>query len=186
MSPKTTTISLTLLALTLTLTLSSAQAKCPASSIPKILNLYDLPPSIFPSNVQSFSCDLITENSIKLSINLTGECVVTRELWGVKNVLTCKQQISATLSYRKLADVKGVTVDLSGNIPPPIPTGLMIITGGKVYDVLGFKLFQFYSDRGDSPPFPFIAFPNEAPNCDTNPSFVLSSRLLPFNPLLVA
>ncbi|XP_021737819.1 uncharacterized protein LOC110704340 [Chenopodium quinoa] len=186
MSPKTATISLALLTLTLTLTLSSAHTKCPASSITEILKHYDLPPSIFPSNVQSFSCDLISKNSIRLSISLTGDCVVTRELIGVKNVVMCKQEISATLSYRELADVEGVTVDLSGNIPPWTPKGLMTITGGKVYDFVVFKLFQFTSDRGDSPPFPFIAFPNEAPNCDPKPAFVLSARLLPFNPLLVA
>uniref|UniRef100_A0A803MYH4 Uncharacterized protein n=1 Tax=Chenopodium quinoa TaxID=63459 RepID=A0A803MYH4_CHEQI len=166
--------------------MSSTHAQCPAASIPEILNLYDLPPSIFPSNVQSFSCDLITENALMLSINLKGDCVVTRELFGVKNKLTCKQKISAILSYRQLADVEGVTVDLSGNIPLPFPHGLMTITGGKVYEFLGSKYLEFISNRGNSPPFPFFAFPPNPPKCDPTPPCVLPGCLLPFNPLLVA
>nr|BAQ20624.1 photoconvertible water-soluble chlorophyll-binding protein 1 [Chenopodium ficifolium] len=195
MSPKTTTTSLALLAITLAVTLSSAHAHCPASTIPGILKYYGLPPSIFPGNVQSFSCDLVNKNSIRLTINLLGECTVVNELGAIQNVLKCSEKISAVLSHNKLTEVKGVTVQLYVKLLPWLdaaPFGpLMTITGAEAsHGPLNLKLFKFISDQGESPAFPYILFPNQAPKC-THLAFydtvvANTNTNLPFNPLLVA
>nr|BAQ20625.1 photoconvertible water-soluble chlorophyll-binding protein 2 [Chenopodium ficifolium] len=196
MSPKPTTTSFALLAITLALALSSAHAHCPASTIPDILKYYGLPPSIFPGNGVSFSCGPVNQNSIRLNINLRGKCTVVNELGAIQNVLKCSEKISAVLSHDKLSEVKGVTVQLYVKLLPWLdaaPFGpLMTITGAEAsYAPFNLKLFMFISDKGNSPAFPYLLFPNQAPKCanlalydtfvaNTNPEDI------PFNPLLVA
>ncbi|XP_021729876.1 uncharacterized protein LOC110696849, partial [Chenopodium quinoa] len=192
---KTATISLALLAITLALTLSSAHAHCPASTIPGILKYYGLPPSIFPGDAVSFSCDPVNQNSIRLNINLRGKCTVVNELGAIQNVLKCSEQISAVLSHDKLSEVKGVTVQLYVKLLPWLdaaPFGpLMTITGAEAsYGLFNLKLFMFISDQGNSPAFPYMLFPNQAPKCsklafyDTVVANI--NQDIPFNPILVA
>ncbi|XP_021721492.1 uncharacterized protein LOC110689054 [Chenopodium quinoa] len=172
MSPKTATLSLALLALTLTQTLSFAHALCPGfASIPEILNQYELPPSLFPDDVQSYNCHSLPNDSLSLTINLKGACTVTKALGPVKNILECQPTISATISTGKLSDVKGVTVQLYVEVLPGIvvPFGpLMTITGAiRVFDEqYNLTCLKFTSNEGDSPCFPYSSFPKDPTKCD--------------------
>lgn len=169
MSPKQAKISIFLALFYLYLTsLSSALSNCPGfpgfNSIPDILRRYELPTGIFPDNVKSFSCVSNSDFSYKLTIQLYGVCQVTRSMFGVKNIVVCEPEISATISYQQLTNVKGVTVTL-------------FVNGGQVGELMtiksvravgqGFVSFlQFDSDKGPSPWFPYLDIAQEPPKCD--------------------
>lgn len=166
MSPKQAKISIFLALFYLYLTsLSSALSNCPGfNSIPDILRRYELPTGIFPDNVKSFSCVSDSDYSYKLTIQLYGVCQVTRSMFGVKNIVVCEPEISATISYQQLTNVKGVTVTL-------------FVNGGQVGELMTIKnvravgqgsvrFLQFDSDKGSSPWFPYLDIVQEPPKCD--------------------
>ncbi|CAO2840027.1 unnamed protein product [Amaranthus hypochondriacus] len=169
MSPKPTTAisaTLTLLFLTLSLSSTAATTDCPGyDSVSDVLSHYGLPTGLFPANVNHFKCETHDENSIKLSIELTRECTVTRSLFGVKNVLECKSHISAIVSKNKMTNVEGVQVKLYINNQQI--GEVMEITEVKVSQLFVFlKTIEFLADNGSSAVFPFEAFPNKPPTCD--------------------
>ncbi|XP_057525367.1 uncharacterized protein LOC130804790 [Amaranthus tricolor] len=145
------------------------------NSVSDLLQEYDLPTGLFPDYVKSFSCERNkSDNSYNLSIQLHGNCKVTRTMFFVKNIVECQPQISAIVSKHKLTEVKGVTVSLYVN---NAQVGeLMTITDVQVVGKNDVKFLRFVSEKGPSPWFPYVDIVKEPPKCD--PSFYIRPLLL--------
>lgn len=171
MSSKTantiTTTIVVLLSLTLTsLTLPSAAhtGGCQGyKSVSDVLYHYDLPQGLFPNTVKDFKCDPVNKNDLRIKIQLEGVCKVTRELAKVGNVVTCQPEISGIISYRKITNIKGVTVTLTfrGN---PVGDRMTVTEATTIRTLIG-KFLEFNSDKGKSPWFPVFLI-QEPPKCD--------------------
>ncbi|KAL2902886.1 hypothetical protein RDABS01_027968 [Bienertia sinuspersici] len=159
---------------------------CPGNSIPETLKHYGLPGGLFPNNVKHFSCEPDTHHSssaINMKIQLYGTCAVTRDV-GLKNVVKCAPEMSATISHAKLTNVKGVTVTLYffGIQYGEVMTVTQVVVEPAAFPLR--KTLQFKSAQGlDSPKFPIFFFPDQPPKYNDYqdvPSWVYEyGRLLP-------
>ncbi|KAL2926074.1 Type IV inositol polyphosphate 5-phosphatase 11 [Bienertia sinuspersici] len=151
------------------LTTTPAYNGCPGNSIPETLKHYGFPGGLFPNYVKHFTCeaadDSSSSDSLQMRIELYGSCNVSRELV-VQNVVECEPEMSATISYSKLTNVKGVTSIL-------YVFGLQfgpVMTVNEVVVSPSENTLQFKSSNGlDSPVFPLSFFPDQPPNCDDSP-----------------
>ncbi|KAL2925317.1 E3 ubiquitin-protein ligase Praja-2 [Bienertia sinuspersici] len=103
-----------------------------------------------------------------MKIQLYGTCAVTRDV-GLKNVVKCAPEMSATISHAKLTNVKGVTVTLYffGIQYGEVMTVTQVVVEPAAFPLR--KTLQFKSAEGlDSPKFPIFFFPDQPPKCDAH------------------